>query len=672
MKKFLLLLSFLMFFSANVLKAGTDTTGCNWLGRITYYYFWDTCQGNSGRNSLTAKVVFKNQGCLKYTWKANGNIVGTNNYINYVVTRNGTYQLCLSVYDSCTQCDTTVCYSKTISCFTTCNFKAKQPAITVNDSCTPNVGPAGLKLTASLSNWSCTRVSWTVNNVSKGGGTSTFVPISANGTYQVCAKFTDTCKKCDTTICFTRQVNCSTKCNWKKSRNPVLSVFDSCVGYRTYVYFNLSLSNYSCLKYQWKSGNTPFGFNASYSWGDFSTTDSVYTVCLKIIDTCNKCDTTICVTRTNPCYNPPPPCLWKLRKPYVSVFDSCIGNRDYVYLSATLANGSCVRYQWKSGNTQFGSGTHYSWGDFSTTDSVYTICLKLTDTCNTCDTTICITRTNPCYNRTICNWKGRTPVFGTWDSCIGPGYRNSINGNIYFWNGNSNCYKYYWYVNNKLAGTSPGMSYTVTRNGTYTMMLRVVDTCNNNCDTTFWSYQKINCFATCSWKSRNPTLSVFDSCVGNRSYVYFNLSLSNSSCLKYQWKSGNAPFGFNAPYSWGDFSTTDNVYTVCLKLTDTCYNCDTTICVTRSNPCFRLGVYDRLVPDALKIYPNPAGEYVYADWPGSPTDYECADMLGTVVMRGTIATGLNRVSAIHLNTGVYILKVFAPEGVVVRKIIIQK
>ena len=116
--------------------------------------------------------------------------------------------------------------------------------------------------------------------------------------------------------------------------------------------------------------------------------------------------------------------------------------------------------------------------------------MKVTDTCNNCDTTFCSTRNITCVN-TGCNWKNRSPYFITKDTCIMNIKNYSVNGYISL-KGTQSCYSYQWSVNGSNVGTNYYMNYAVSKNGTYRICVKVSDSCNK-CDTTFCNYLKVYC-----------------------------------------------------------------------------------------------------------------------------------------------------------------------------------
>ncbi len=89
-----------------------------------------------------------------------------------------------------------------------------------------------------------------------------------------------------------------------------------------------------------------------------------------------------------------------------------------------------------------------------------------------------------------CSWAPkRSAYFSAWDSCTGKTNKYSLNG--YFGPMNS-CYKYTWTVDGVVVGTGRMISYPITKNGTYALCIKVIDTCNS-CDTMICSNRVITC-----------------------------------------------------------------------------------------------------------------------------------------------------------------------------------
>ncbi len=367
---------------------------------------------------------------------------------------------------------------------------------------------------------------------------------------------------------------------------PYANFWDSCSNNKgslnAYVAFK---AKSSCFKYEWTvNGNL---VDSSYLLHYTITQNGTYDVCVKVKDTCNNCDTTICSKRTITCFSST--CNWASRYGKVNNFDSCSNNAAsmHAYIYFNYSSSSCFKYEWTVNGSKVSSGTNYPYyiKYQITQNGTYDLCVKVTDTCNNCDTTFCSKRTFTCFSSgSTCDWSSRPYNTYIGDSCK-TSSSNTITSYIAY--KTKGCYKYQWTVGGVNAGTANFIQYPVYKNGTYAVCVKVIDTCNN-CDTTICWSRTITCISnasTCNWASRYPNSIFRDSCkntsVNLFGYISFNSNLYK--CFKYQWTvNGNAA----GTGSYISYTVNQNgTYNVCVKVTDTCNNCDTTICSTRTITC---------------------------------------------------------------------------------------
>ncbi|MEN9344967.1 MAG: hypothetical protein RLZZ60_436, partial [Bacteroidota bacterium] len=181
-----------------------------------------------------------------------------------------------------------------------------------------------------------------------------------------------------------------------------------------------------------------------------------------------------------------------------------------------------------------------------------------------------------------CNWKSRNFTFTTYDSCNRNAQKASIGGYVYFNSNLMGCFKYQWKVNGNAVSSKNVFTYALSQNGSYTITCKVTDTCNN-CDTTFTSSKTISCFPTCNWYKRNMYFSAWDSCNGKKYKTSINGYIAGQGCFKYSWlvngvKVSDSRF-FNYPIKQ------NGTYNLCMKVLDTCNNCDTSYCKTFNVTC---------------------------------------------------------------------------------------
>ena len=317
-----------------------------------------------------------------YSWNFGDGSTGTGVNPNYTYKKPGTYNVCVTITSADKRCKVVICKKVVVSFKEICNWsKAGFSAATTSKCGTWSLEAFNLADT-------CVSYSWTINGValdSTGGRLKTAI-FRSNGIYKVCLKLYNKCKNCDTVICKEVKVDCYTKpCNWK-SRGADFTYNLKCP--------TLSLEgvnlNDPCVKYQFEfrssTGALLYTTNGRFSTANF-TTNGDYYICLKLADTCNKCDTSICKKITINCSSP---CNWKASGAGFQARVDCFK----VSVFATDLKNGCIKYSWLSGGTVFGSGLSSS--RIFTANGTYTVCLKLTDTCKKCDTTICQTVTINC------------------------------------------------------------------------------------------------------------------------------------------------------------------------------------------------------------------------------------------------------------------------------------
>lgn len=369
-------------------------------------------------------------------------------------------------------------------------------------------------------------------------------------------------------------------------------------------------------------------------------------------------------------------CNWKARTPYFKVWDSCgaTGKNKgniYGYVGFNYSKNSCFKYQWSVNGNNVSSGTtnprmlQFQPGY----NGKYIIRLKVTDTCSNCDTTFTDTATISCLtNKTnTCNWGTRNPKFMLWDSCGSKANPRKINAYIY-WNYSiylQGCFKYYWQVNGQsvasMSSLNRWMTYMPSANGKYTVRLKVVDTCNN-CDTTFTDSLQISCLSNrCDWASRKVYFAHWDSCSSAaqsiNAYIYFGYN--KISCFKYSWTvNGKPTTSLNSnPRSFRYKPTANGIYTVCVKVIDTCDGCDTTICYNDTVKCFTAGMEKTKALGSWQIWPNPTRGVLHISGVSSDlVKYVVTDIKGSALLKGTISNGDDLLDISTLKEGMYFVE----------------
>ncbi len=317
-----------------------------------------------------------------YTWDFGDGNTGTGTNPVNTYKKPGTYKVCVTIVSANKRCKTVICREVVVSFQERCNWSKAGFSATSTTKC------GSYSLEAFNLADTCVSYSWTVNGVALDltGGRLKTANFSSNGVYKICLKLTNKCRKCDTTICKEVKVDCFPKsCNWR-TKAPDYTYSLKCP---TLTIEGKNLND-GCIKYQFQilsaSGTVLNTLNGRLVTANF-TGNGDYYICMKLADTCNKCDTTICKKLTINCASP---CNWKAAGAGFQTRVDC----NKVSVFATDLKNGCVKYSWQTAGTTFGSGLNS--GVTFNTNGTYTICLKLTDTCKKCDTSICQTVTINC------------------------------------------------------------------------------------------------------------------------------------------------------------------------------------------------------------------------------------------------------------------------------------
>jgi hypothetical protein len=370
-----------------------------------------------------------------------------------------------------------------------CNWKSRIMQFSVTQNCSGNYKT--LNCSVFLANTSGIQYSWSVLgsqiNWSSSQSTYMYYPAS-NGTYLVQLYLKDNNNNCDTTI--TKQItfNCFKDCDW--SSLPILADFeDSCKKDHSFIQnnsinCNLSTNGGTFGKFQTKWYiNDTLKKTGGYNFTQILKKNGTYKMCVDIIDTVNKCDTSRCNTFNVTCINN---CNFKAKNIYLYANDSCIQNKkNYFVKGAVLMNGTpdlSYRYQWYINSNPVGAN-YYSASTMVYSKTNYEVCVRITDTVKMCDTFICKTVFADCIN--CLPFKPQISNIVLSDSCyyMGTSPFRGVVGKLIFKNpAAANYYAVKWIVDSTLSSKSTYMRQAVTSKGFKKVCLTISDTLNG-CDT---------------------------------------------------------------------------------------------------------------------------------------------------------------------------------------------
>jgi hypothetical protein len=602
MKKLITLFSILFVISS--LSAATDTSKCNWKSRITRFDVYNNCDSHKTSVNIIGKISLSPlPNCnsnYRRVWKFSGNNTGgtvSGENLYFKVTQNGTYTVCMSLYDSCNNCDTVICKTVTVSCLG-CNWKSKIGGFDVWNNCDSGKNSKNIIGKFHLNQkYTCSKKAvkkWTLNGNVIGTGDSIYHPVYNNGTYTVCMTLYDSCRNCDTVICKTTTINCFPGCNWKnKIHTFTAGTYCDSLKHTGYLTGKLTFNqNYNCSKTvyrKWMVNNTvaAYGENLLYT----ATQNGTYNICVLAYDSCNKCDTVLCKSVTLTCFRN---CNWKSKITSLDVSVVCDTAKRAGYITGTLTfnkNFTCASKTMKRWSV---NGNVLGYGEYvffpASQNGSYSVCMTLYDSCNKCDTTICRTLTVTCNKP--CTWKNRISIFNAGTMCDSLKRAGYLTGKLTM-NQNYNCGKVIyrkWMVNNTVAGYGENLFYPVSQNGSYNICVVVYDSCSK-CDTMLCRTVTVNCFKSCNWKSKVNDFHVNSSCDSGRTPVYINGSFilnKNYTCTKgktWKWSINNSVVSTSLKLRHN--VTQNGTYNVCLWLYDSCNNCDTSFCKTITVNCIK-------------------------------------------------------------------------------------
>ncbi len=268
-------------------KAAINKTPCVWPSNITIGYS-NTCNKYFFELTNLSNV----DSCITYSLGLYNMKTGKLEPLASVRTASatiadtGSYAIIGKYMNKCTGCDTQVYKIFKVTCTPTttpCNWS--KASFGYGNKCNIYTFEA-----ANLGIAPCWKYQFKVGNST---GSTTLLPagrvatyeFKSTGYYQVCAKFLDSCNKCDTWVCKTIYVDC-TPC----AATAGFTVDSVATNGRMYLK-NTSTKSGS---YLWSFGDSTFSKDKTPS--HTYAASGVYTVCLTTYDSTGKCSSTYCYT----------------------------------------------------------------------------------------------------------------------------------------------------------------------------------------------------------------------------------------------------------------------------------------------------------------------------------------------------------------------------------------
>ena len=555
----------------------------------------------------------------------------------------------------------------------------------------------------SLVSDSCASVKWTINNGTSvvAMGKKVYYTFSTAGTYAVCAKLYNTCKKFDTSVCTTVTV---VACDCKLTTE--FSFKNDCKKG-----FFVASSNQKGATYTWNFGDKTEGKGTDPTHTYMS--EGVYKVCVTATwkDSTGKvCTATFCKEVKISCGTP---CDLKGEFGFTNTGGKfrfkASSNSGYSYnwsfgdgktgkgidpyheyakagtytvcVTITDKTGKCKikicktvvvtspcnligSYSWKKLNdstykfyatSNGGTGTTYtwSWGDGTTStgvygthvykkSGVYEVCLKIYNATKKCYTYVCkkVEIVVPSATKN-CKWD---------KTAIKVGYSNKCN--VYSFEMTlfaDSCIKYQLSIYDKKAGKTYTLpagrtgTYTFSDTGKFVIIAKYSNKCKG-CDTQTNSTFTVTCKPTpCAAKA---SFNV-DSVASNGKMYVKNTSTGAKS---YVWNFGDSTAASKDKTPVHQFSAS-GTYTVCLTAYDSTGTCSTVYCYTvkvlktRSNKSNTTG-------SVGSSYPNPADAGFYVNLGSEKSNYVVYNGTGQIIAQGD-NSGITFVDSKNWANGIY-------------------
>lgn len=485
-----------------------------------------------------------------------------------------------------------------------------------------------------------------------GGSSNTQNPshtYTASGTYSVCLIIYNN-NNCSDSICQSVTVNCGVSSTCSAQFYDSAHFSNGCV-VDFYHWNNSAYKQYL----SWNWGDGTYGNNSTNA-GSFSVSQHTYTgsgnyyVCLYVYDSVSQCSNSYCDTISVNCGSSSGCQAYFID----SMHYQC--SVQYYHKSTGVNNNT--KYSWNFGDGQT-STQPYPYHTY-TKSGWYNVCLTITNSAPSCQSTYCDSIYVTCASSSQCQ---AYFIDSAHYGCTVDYFNKST--------GLNQTTSYNWSFGDGGTGNQLHANHTYSNSGWYLVCLTISDS-NTNCQSTFCDSIYVNCGSNkiCS----GDFSSVPDS--ANPCRMFFNNTSTGGVYTQWYWGDGTnsgAPVP-SQPYTSHTYNMSGN-YKVCIYLYDSTQQwCDSTChdinvnCVT--------GISDIKSANNVEVYPNPASDYimVQAYTPGETLQtIRIVDISGRVVLNEQYASSSNKRS-INTSTyepGMYTMLIETDSGPVVKRIIIK-
>ena len=553
----------------------TDSNGCDTV-------ICDTISPNCSLPNCDAQFTAVNVTCdsiwfypvsygpqYSYYWDFGDGSTSTTSSPTHVYSTDGTYTVSLMIIDSLAMCSNIQVQTVIVACGGTCTVDGGFSYSVDSNNCSVQFISSAWGGVAPYSYY------WTFGD---GGNSNSANPshlYPTGGTWTPCLTITDA-NGCDTSFCLPINVNCNPQsCNGDFTYTPITcdSIWFTPVNYS------------NTASYTWYFGD---GYSSNYqSPAHQYDTNGTYYIILEVWDSLTGCfDSSLVAVNINCTTN----CVVNGAFSWYVDSLSC----DIHFISTSYGGVAPYTYYWNFGDGNSSTQQHPTHSYPNNTS--FTRCLTITDA-NGCDTTICDVVYSSClvscdaqftYSYVACDSIWFIP--------------NSLGSQ----------YDYYWDFGDGSTSISSNPAHQYTSNGTYTVVLYVIDSLAG-CSNAYTALVDVNCgFTPCG--VNGAFASYVDSVNCN---VYFtSTAFGGTAPYSYYWQFGDGTTSSGATPTHQ--YATQGTYTPCLTITDA-NGCDTTICnvvnaYCTPPACNAMFTYTYVSCDSVWFIPNSTGSQITYYW----------------------------------------------------------
>lgn len=530
---------------------------------------------------------------------------GTSSYATnptHQYNTNGYALVCLTAYDSLSNCQTSYCDSVLIS---------GASGITCSVGIGNQVSGLTVSLYAAQPTSNITSYSWWFGNGATSSSSNPTYTYANAGTYTVylVAVFANGCV--DTvysTITIANAPVCNAQYSFTMGANGLV----------TFVNQSTPAQN-GFVMYYWNFGDGTTGYNLPAPVAHSYTSNGTYQACLTVIDSLTGCSDTYCSTIS----------ITNINSVFCNANFTVYDSLGYFYFIPT-GNASTYTWNFGDGTTSTQAFPVHQYANYGTYGPCLTVQMNGA-TCTSCDTV---------------NFYGTSPCAASFNSYVD----TSGSGMVYFNNQSIGNFQFvYWSFGDGTSSSLLNPVHTFTQQGTYTVCLTVYN--NSGC-------QSSTCDTIIIGNPVGPCTPVFfsypDSTIGNGVVNFGLINNCANQGWTYTWNFGDTTT------STGLYQThvyqTSGWFWVCVDAVDPNGNVLTWCDSVNSNRVGSVGL-NEISKNAIIAFPNPANDQVTIKNIGANQSVEIYSVEGKLIYTAISTTVDVVLNTATWNTGLYIVRI---------------